>query len=96
MTVIDFASRRPPIICDHCRKRFIVVRTNAGNCYQCPACHWWVNEYGMVISVHKCKTCDRQFTVCPPIPVGVSGWDECLADDCASYDRARDADRFFE
>lgn len=93
--VVEIDTRRPPITCERCGTRFTHVPTTR-NASQCPCCHWWVNEYGTPVSVHTCKTCGRDYTVCPPIPVGVPNWDECLDITCASYDPSRDADKFFQ
>lgn len=53
------------------------------------------NEYGTTVSVHQCGTCAGEFTVCPPVPENSPGWGDCLADNCPSYDPARDADILF-
>lgn len=50
-----------------------------------------VNEYGTPITVLKCDTCNREFTVCPALPVDkYDDWKNCLADYCPSYDIERD------
>ncbi len=53
------------------------------------------NEFGTTISTHICDTCGERFTVCPSA-TGKEGWENCLAEECASYDIKRDADRLFE
>ncbi len=56
-----------------------------------------VNEYGTPVSLHTCWTCGSDFTVCPAIAEeNADDWTDCMARGCASYDRARDADRLFE
>lgn len=57
--------------------------------------HDGVNEHGTPVSIGTCTTCRRQFSVCPATTIEQFG-SECLADDCASYDLARDVDTFFE
>lgn len=54
------------------------------------------NEYGTRISKHRCDTCGEDFTVCPAQPPEAKGWENCMAPKCASYDPARDVDRFLE
>lgn len=55
------------------------------------------NEYGTAVSVHRCDTCQRVFTVCPAVGPGKAGhWDHCLSSDCQSYDPRRDFDLFFD
>jgi hypothetical protein len=52
------------------------------------------NEYGTVVSFHRCSACGGEFTVCPP--AGPLFGSDCLADTCSSYDISRDVDMFFE
>lgn len=52
------------------------------------------NEHGTVVSSHICDTCGNHFTVCPD--VGNKGWENCLGEDCESYDEGRDADKLFD
>ena len=52
-----------------------------------------VNEFGTLISIHVCKGCGHEFTVCP---ANLDHDDACLGDTCPSYDIARDIDMFFE
>jgi len=54
-----------------------------------------VNEYGTPISIHICETCGQEFTVCPLLPDDAKGWENCMAETCASYDPKRDADKLF-
>ncbi len=51
------------------------------------------NEYGTLVSVHKCPDCGSEFTVCPP---SNSDWGGCQAKTCISYDPKRDADKLFD
>lgn len=53
-----------------------------------------VNKYGTEVSLHICDTCGDKFTVCPPSKDSLS-WVNCLSESCKSYDRSRDADKFF-
>ena len=53
-----------------------------------------LNEYGTLVSTHVCDTCADEFTVCPP---GLGpNWANCLSKKCASYNKNRDADLFFD
>jgi hypothetical protein len=55
------------------------------------------NEFGTTVSLHRCDTCDGEFTLCPAIPPDrVHRWENCLARECASYDPERDVDRLFD
>lgn len=54
-----------------------------------------MNEYGTFVGVYECETCGQEFTVCPD-PQQEEGWENCLAEDCDSYDPSRDADKYFE
>lgn len=53
------------------------------------------NEHDIKVSCHKCDTCGGEFTVAPAIEEGVAGWENCMSDECASYDPHRDADVLF-
>lgn len=56
-----------------------------------------VNEIGTPVSEHVCESCGQGFTVCPAVPSEKADeWRGCLADDCSSYDLARDIDIFWE
>lgn len=46
------------------------------------------NEHGVKVTEYICDTCGNTFTVCP----GVDDWDNCLAENCASYDPEREVD----
>lgn len=54
------------------------------------------NDYGTAISVHRCDSCGRTFTVCPAVRGDAPGWDGCMSTTCESYDESRDADKLFE
>lgn len=50
-----------------------------------------VNEYGTPISLHFCNKCGAPFTVCPAVkPERLDQWNDCLGDECPSYDIDRD------
>jgi len=83
------------ICCANCNTTFREEVPADFQAAQCPHCQWWVNAYGTVVSKHHCKDCDRDFVICPPIPIGTPNWDSCLAEDCTSYDPNRDADKYF-
>jgi len=57
-----------------------------------------VNEYGTAVDAYRCETCGDPFTICPANPDRSRDdeWTGCMATFCASYDPARDADRFFD
>ena len=40
------------------------------------------NEWGVRVTEHICDTCGVEYTICP----GVDNWNNCLADNCDSYD----------
>lgn len=96
--VIELDSQRPhrttAITCGFCEWRWVAVYPESTNVLQCPLCHQWVNEFGTHVSRHVCVTCGARFTVCPAVPTN-DRWENCLADECASYDPNRDVDRFF-
>lgn len=52
------------------------------------------NEHGTTSSHHICDTCGKPFTMTPSCK-DKEGWENCLADECASYDPSRDADILF-
>lgn len=57
------------------------------------------NEYGTLVSKHKCDTCGDVFTLCPPVSpeeVETKGWQNCLATHCPSYNIKRDIDLFWD
>ena len=53
------------------------------------------NEYGTDTSHHVCETCGGEFTVCPAKEPWDAGWENCMSDECPSYDPSRDADVLF-
>jgi len=55
-----------------------------------------INEFGTPVSNHVCATCGVEFTICPAIPDGETGWENCLAPECDSYDSHRDAEVLFK
>ena len=87
--------RSTEICCANCNTAFREEVPTDLKAVQCPNCQWWVNEYGTVVSKHHCPACNKDFVVCPPIPVGTPNWGYCLAEDCSSYDPNRDADKYF-
>lgn len=55
------------------------------------------NEFGTPASMFRCFHCQTIFTVCPVVePEKHDQWIGCMAEDCASYDLARDGDKLFE
>ena len=57
------------------------------------------NDYGNPVDAFRCETCGGEFTVCPPLPADRSRddeWTGCMAEQCRSYDPARDANKFFD
>ena len=55
-----------------------------------------LNEYGTPVSVHRCRDCGSQFSVCPAVNKDGPRWGGCLATTCISYNPKRDADRMFD
>ncbi len=53
------------------------------------------NKDGIRTSLHECDTCGVEFSLCPAIAPDEPGWDNCLDDDCESYDPHRDMDILF-
>lgn len=54
-----------------------------------------MNEYGALVSLHRCPGCGCEFTVCPPVPDG-QDWGGCQAETCSTYDKNRDVDRLID
>ena len=54
-----------------------------------------LNDYGTPISVHECATCKNVFTVCSAKAPEDEGWDGCMALNCGTYNRSRDANILF-
>ena len=50
-----------------------------------------------LVSKFQCDTCGGEYTICPPLKDEAErdGWQNCMADSCASYDANRDADILF-
>lgn len=92
--VVDIDSARlhttTSIECKGCGYKWIAVHVVGCEQFECKGCNGWVNHYGAPISKHVCATCQRPFTLCPASD-GAFG-DNCVADDCASYDPKRDID----
>lgn len=58
--------------------------------------HDGVNDFGTPVSHFRCQTCGSRYTVCPAVPPERrEQWQDCLADDCASYDIDRDPTYLF-
>ena len=53
------------------------------------------NEYRTGTSHHICDTCKTEFTVIPAVDKSSHAFDNCLDDDCASYDPDRDCEILF-
>ena len=54
-----------------------------------------INDNGILASRHKCDTCGTEYEICPVIADDEEGWENCLLDECESYDPHRDADILF-
>lgn len=55
------------------------------------------NQYGTLVSRHKCDACGKEFTVCPAVPDDHNDqWLNCLDVECSSYDPSRDVDKLFD
>lgn len=52
------------------------------------------NEYGTSTSSFKCDTCGEEYTI-TPAPKEVDNWQNCMSEECDSYDPKRDADVLF-
>lgn len=53
------------------------------------------NEFGTLVSRHRCDKCGTEFVVCPAVYPDDLQWNCCLATVCDSYDPTRDADKLF-
>lgn len=99
MSVVNLDSARPhrtaSVQCEKCRHRWQAVYPENSNYLICPSCASTVNEYGTVVYTAVCATCKREFSLCPP-PKNPDDWRHCLSEDCASYDPARDVDKFLD
>ena len=55
------------------------------------------NEYGTIISKHRCEYCGIEFTMSPAIKTKhFHNWRGCMSKECESYDPYRDFDLFFD
>ena len=95
--IVDIDSARPHLTtsveCSDCGYFWVAVYPETANYLECPGCHNAVNEYGIRVSLHECKSCKRRFSICP----ANKDWgDECLSEDCETYDPSRDASRLFD
>lgn len=53
------------------------------------------NNHGTPTSVHRCDRCGGEFTVTPRVPEERRGeWNECLSEDCDSYEPMRDVELY--
>ena len=97
--VVNIDDARPHttnmIVCSGCQHKWIAVYPTGTDAIECPGCHNAVNEYGTRILVKRCKTCNTRFTVCPR-PDNLDDWENCMAPECASYDKSRDVDDIFD
>lgn len=92
--VVELDAFRPHanqlIVCKACQFKWVATYPVGCEELECGGCGGWVNLWGTPVSKHVCTTCHRPFTLCPA-STGAFG-DNCLADDCASYDPKRDID----
>ena len=97
--VIDIDTARPHrtthVECHICAHTWVAVYPETAKGLECPGCHIWVNEYGTPVYVNNCRICGREYSVCPH-PDSIEDWQECLSEDCESYDPKRNADIYFE
>ncbi len=57
------------------------------------------NEYGTLVSEHRCDACGSPFTLCPAQsgPEGDAAWGGCCLEEmCSSYDESRDIHKVWE
>ncbi len=55
------------------------------------------NEHGTPVVEYRCGECGETFTVCPaPSLAEDAHWAGSTAPECASYDPARDIDKWFD
>jgi hypothetical protein len=55
------------------------------------------NEYGTLVSRHRCRWCGEEFTICPAVTDDKDNqWTGCQSNACESYDPKRDVDQLFE
>lgn len=93
--VTDIDSKRQhewlKVECKDCEHEWVAVFPEGTEILECPGCHQSVNKYGVRVSKHVCAACKRPFTLTPAATSEEFG-NECLADDCISYDPDRDAE----
>lgn len=54
-----------------------------------------VNDYGTAVTLHRCDACGGEFSVCPAVSDDAKDqWDNCLSEDCGSYEPTRDAELY--
>ena len=53
------------------------------------------NEHGTGTSRHVCDTCGTKFTLTPEVAPDAVGWENCMGEDCPSYDASRDCEVLF-
>lgn len=97
--VVNIDTMRPhrvgTIQCGRCNHPWVGVWPEIAKALECPQCKGWVNEFGTPVTYRICGHCKRPFTICPAVG-DKEGWENCLADDCASYEPNRDVDIFWE
>ena len=97
--ITDINSMRPHrtavVECSLCAHKWRAVYPDNYNKLECPNCHKSVNEYGTEVYVNTCKSCGREYSICPK-PVKPEDWQYCLSKDCSSYDPDRDCEDLFE
>lgn len=74
--------------CKNCFKSWVAVYPEGTKVFECPGCGEMVNSFGVAVYINTCKSCDRKFTVVP-YPDDLSPWQNCLSDDCPSYNEKR-------
>ena len=98
--VISLDEMRPHrtgvVECARCNYKWVGVWLADAKYLHCPECDGTINEYGTAVSAHTCKLCHRRYTVCPEVSIDDPYWENCLSEDCTSYDASRDVDRFFD
>jgi len=55
----------------------------------------FIDSEGIVRSKHVCDTCGQPFDIAPAIKANEEGYENCLMEECASYDCHRDLDVIF-
>ncbi len=97
--VVDIDTARPHcqtlVECQACGHQWRAVYPDTAKSLECPNCYTSVNEFGTPVYVGCCRVCGKEFTVCPA-PETIDEWQECLGEECDSYDESRDADKLFD